>query len=41
LRQRAVEQYRFDLLTWAVLAPARKKKKDPPAVPEILRNGNS
>jgi len=36
-RQEAIEQYRFEVIQWALLAPHTKKRTDAPEVPAILR----
>lgn len=37
LRQEAREQYRAELLVWAVLAPYQKRPGSPPSIPSILK----
>lgn len=37
LKDHAREQYRADLLRWAVLAPYQKRASKPPAIPSILK----
>lgn len=41
IRDRAMEAYRWDVLTWAVLEPHRKEESrgKPPKVPDILKKG--
>ncbi len=37
LRKEAMENYRTELLVWAILAPYAKRKTDPPRAPDILK----
>jgi hypothetical protein len=37
LRKEAMENYRTELLVWAVLAPYGKRKTEPPRTPDVLR----
>lgn len=37
MKDQAREQYRADLLVWAVLAPWQKRASKPPALPSILK----
>ena len=37
LKDRAREQYRTDVLVWAILAPYQKRASKPPAIPSILK----
>lgn len=37
VKSKAFEQWRFDVLCWALLAPHRKKPGKPPRQPKILQ----
>lgn len=40
MKDAAATAHRWDLLTWAVLAPHQKKPGKPPRLPRILRDEN-
>lgn len=37
MKRQAREQYRTELLVWAMLAPYQKSASKPPPVPQILK----
>jgi hypothetical protein len=40
LRDEAAVEFRHSTLVWALLAPHRKSKSKPPALPEILKDSH-
>jgi hypothetical protein len=37
MKDAALRSYKAEVLVWATLAPHQRRKKDPPAIPAILK----